>query len=488
MSVILLRCAAQIAFTLLVCIAIPVSANAENWRIDNLPNELQGQFDPNQYADVYDAANSLVHFLENAGYPLATVSVNEKTLSVNLGSVERISIQGVGDKTAEIARSYLQQLIGEAPHIDTIDHVSGLIQDIPGLSANLQFIRVSENNTYEALLAGSEIRQSGSLSLHNTPTEDFSGREVVLHQEFYSLLTGSDILRFELAGAQQGSESLSHFSEISYQAPINNIGSFAEARFSYFDSASDFNFKNQSSVDTRSIAGAVMMGHRFKRTVNIAQTGFIEFDYRVDDDDFSDRRENGVMRTSWFYKNDTDHGDTYSYGLTVSGGRSFHDTKDSFGSLRGGLGIINWLPQISDQTEILIELSGQLGSDDQPEFELFSFGGQNKQRGFAPFEYAGSSGANLTLELGQTVYFESKHLTGVTPYIFVDASFIDNRADEVSSGRPDHNELASSGVGVRATFESGFSVHSWIATPLHDGQMSDRSHNPEFYLQAQYSW
>jgi len=473
--------------TLAVCLQSEADAD-ELWKIDNLPEALASEVKISKEVDVYNAANSLVHILENSGYPLATVHIRGDVLITNLGSVAQVTVRGIDEKTAGLAESYLRLLLGSAPTIDKIDHVAGLINDIPGLTAGLQFNRLSEDGSFEAVLIGSQIRQSGSLSLYNTPTTDFSGREAVLHQEFYSIARGGDILRFELAGSDQEDDSASLFGQLSYQAPVSENGTFAEVRLSHFDAGSDFNFRSQNDGDTTSSAAAFVIGHQFQRTVGAARTGYLEFDYRVDDDNQTGQRENGIARVSWFQKKETDLGNTFSYGLTVSGGRSFSGENETFGSLRAGLGFITWLPAVSDRTEMLVELSGQLGSEDQPSFELFSFGGQNKQRGFAPFEYAGSSGLNLTVEGGQTYHPESKAISGVTPYIFLDGSYMANQSSKVSVGRPDNVRLVSTGLGARMSFTNGFSLNSWLAAPFFDSKDRDRSTDPVFYMQAQITW
>lgn len=458
------------------------------WDIDNLPDALLGKIEISKDMDSYNAANSLVHILENSGYPLATVFIKNDLLIVNLGRIDEVEVRGLDEVTAALAERYLRLLLGPSPTIDDVDYVMGLINNIPGLNAGIQLERLSNEGSYAAILSASQIFQSGSLSFHNIPTTDFSGHAAVLHQEYYSFIRGGDILRFELAGSDQDAENHTLFGQISYQSPVISNGTFAEVRLTHFDAGSDFSFRSQNDGETTSSAAAFMIGHQFERTIGKAQTGYLEFDYRVDDDSQTDQRKNGVARLSWFHKRETDHGDTFSYGLTSSYGRSFADDNDSFGSLRGGLGLITWLPMVSDQAEMLLELSGQIGSKDMPSFELLSFGGQNKQRGFAPFEYAGSSGVNLTIEGGQTLHLEGNAFNGITPYIFLDGSYLSNPSNEVSSGRPDDVQLLSAGLGTKLSFANGLSLNSWLAAPVFDSENSNRSVDPVFYIQAQISW
>ena len=181
-------------------LAIHSAASAQPLQVEGLPPELKGGVSLHTYSDVSEAANNLVHFLENQGYVLASVSVAGETLRVDLGQIEAVSVLGLDERTGSLARAYLNQLVGPTPHIEQIDHVTGLINDIPGLTASLQLNRLGNGTGYEAVLVGSRVSQSGSISFHNTPTEDLSGKEVVLHQELYSLVAGGDILQLELAG------------------------------------------------------------------------------------------------------------------------------------------------------------------------------------------------------------------------------------------------------------------------------------------------
>lgn len=59
------------------------------WEIDNLPDALLGKIEISKDMDSYNAANSLVHILENSGYPLATVFIKNDLLIVNLGRIDR---------------------------------------------------------------------------------------------------------------------------------------------------------------------------------------------------------------------------------------------------------------------------------------------------------------------------------------------------------------------------------------------------------------
>lgn len=465
-----------------------LAAMIGDWPVDGMPPEVGEKLDRAPVDTIIHAASNLQHLLENEGYLLAVVAAEAGRLKVDLGSVETVEVTGLDQKTAALAKRYLEPLTGNPPRSGDVSHVIGLINDIPGVSATLHFERLGDENTYRAVLASRQARQSGTASLHNIPTEDLSAGEASLYQEFYSVATGGDTVRLQLTGVAEESESLSYFGEVGYQAPLNAIGTFGEVRLSYYESTSDFAFQGVDQLDTEAVAAAVVIGHSFHRTVNKARYGYAEFDFRREEDSLSAAREYGLARASWFSRDDTDLGDTVSYNVTVSGGREVSGDGEEFASLRAGLGLIFWLPAISPHSELLIEGAGQIGSSDLPSFELFSFGGQDRQRGFEPFEYAGDDGASISVEIADTFHVDRYTLVGITPYGFADAMYLHNDDARVSAGRPGDNTLLSAGLGIKASFQSGFSINGWVASAVHDEERPDRSHGPEFYIQGQYSW
>jgi hemolysin activation/secretion protein len=336
-------------------------------------------------------------------------------------------------------------------------------------------------------LLGSEIKQAGSLSILNIPTHEFSAGEVMLHEEVYSLFTGGDIVRFEgVLGEQSDTES--EFAELSYQVPVNSTGRFVEVRLSEADSSSIYNFRGRTSIDTKGNSFTLVLGQEFLRTINKARTGYLQLDIRSDEDSLQSEEDHVALRSSWFSSDETDFGDTLSYGVTISVGERVSGVQEDYASLRGGFGYISWLPFIHPTAEFLFEMSAQVGSQNQPVFELFSFNGIDKQRAFAPSKYAGSTGVTFSAEIANTVHANRFGMSGISPYLFLDGTVLSNEESEVSTGRPKGNELLSIGAGSRFSFTNRISFNSWVGVPLHDGEISNLSKDPEFYLQGQYAW
>jgi len=482
----------RIGFRIVVLFGLLVggtaAANVSEWEVEGLPAALDSVSRLELPHDAAEAASVLLHVLENAGYPLAEVRIRDKRLIVTFGRIVDVRVEGLRDSSADLARRYLETVRGMSPTADQWSHLVALINDMPGAEASVGIYRLDDHGNYGVVVEGSERRQSGALSVRNTPTEDLSEKTASLHQEFYALAAGGDVLRIEAVYTDAASGSDAYFGEVSYQRPVDADGAFAEVRVSHFEATSDAKFQPESSDDSEMTGVALVLGKAFSRFVGFSRDGYIELDYRAEDQGLQGRFDYGVARVSWFEDRHDSFGNSFSYGLTFSGGTEVSGAGEAFTSLRAGAGFIGWLPMISDSAEFRIESSGQIGTSGLPGFELFSFDGANRQRGFSPFEYSGNHGLDINLELADTFHPWGPAAPRFSPYAFVDASYLNNRSSEGSQDRPSHNELVSAGVGTRFTLSSGFSVNSWVAVPVHDGQRSGRARAPEFYLQGQLTW
>jgi hypothetical protein len=314
--------------------------SSPNYSIEGMPSGLNDKFQPDSDQNINEIANNLVYFLENEGYFLSTVQVKDSVIFIDLGEIKDFSILGINEKTKKIASSYLEKLKIQAPRIDELEHIIGLLNDIHGLSSTISFERINNTNDYHAIMSGIEKEHAGSISIMNIPTNDFSGGELMFHEEIYSVITGGDILRFEgVVGEQSDSES--YFGEISYQFPINTIGSFSEFRISHINSAANYNFRNQNSYETKTNSVTAVLGHQFLRTITKSKTGYVQLDYRNDDDNFTSKDEHAAVRASWFSLEENEFGDTFSYGLTLSAGQKLSDSDQNYSSIRAGLGYIS---------------------------------------------------------------------------------------------------------------------------------------------------
>lgn len=470
---------------------VALAAGAEtlkDWPVEGLLSEPEGVVTVALPPDPNAAAGILLHKLENQGYPLAEVRIVDDRLVVTYGEVVAVETRGLDGEVEDLVQSYLRNLVGTSPTTDQLSHAIMLINDIPGMSASVQLVRLDDLGHYKAVVSGAQRQQAGAFSVRNTPTTEFESREASLHQEVYSALLGGDIIRLDATAIDGDGGDLAYALQVSHEFPIDNDGTFVEARVSHFEASGENDFEPGQSFDSSATSGALVIGHAFKRFVEVADYAYAEFDYRAEDNGDLGSADYGIARAAFFESYHDDHGTTVSWSVSLSGGSELSDPDQKFAVMRGGAGLIFWLPELSDSAEIRVETSGQIGSRNTPGFELFSFGGANRQRGFAPYEYAGNHGADLTLELADTYQPWGAGTPLVTPYVFTDATYVANTASAVSQGRPDHNEILSAGIGSKVSFSNGFSINSWLAVPLYDGQRADRPNDIEFYLQGQLTW
>jgi hemolysin activation/secretion protein len=467
------------------------SAYAEtliDWRVQGLPSNLGGVSVVALPVQPADAAGVLLHKLENQGYPLAEVRIAPGRLVVTFGEIVEVDVTGFEEKIHPLIHSYLDHFVGTSPTTDQLSHALALIDDIPGVAASIRLVRLDDEGHYKAVASGVIGRQSGVVSVRNTPTLGFESREVSIHQEFYSALIAGDILRLDATTINTDDSSQAHGLEISHEFPLDNDGTFLETRVSHFRATSGEQFEPGQSEDSDTTTVALVVGHAFTRFVDVADYVYGELDYRTEDNGDSGTADYAVGRAAFFESRHQDDGTTLSWSVSGSAGRELSDDDSTFGVLKAGGGVIFWLPQVFETAEMRIEASAQIGTSEVPGFELFSFGGAGRQRGFSPFEYAGNHGADLTIEAAETFQPWSPSGPVLTPYLFTDATFIANSPSQVSESRPRTNTLLSAGFGSKISFLNGFSIDSWIATPLHDGERSDRGLGVEFYLQGQFTW
>lgn len=468
-----------------------LSAQAEvlvDWRVEGLPANPNGVSVIALPIVPTDAANVLLHKLENQGYPLSEVRIATDRLVVTFGEIVAVDVVGFEEKIHPLIHSYLDHLVGTSPTTDQLSHAIALIDDIPGVAASISMIRLDNQGHYKAVASGVLRRQSGVVSARNTPTRGTESRDLSVHQEFYSALLSGDILRLDVTTINTDESDGAHGVEVSHEFPLDNDGTFMEARVSHFRATSGNQFEPGQADNSDTTSVALVLGHAFTRFVDVADYVYAEIDYRTENSDDAGAADYAVARAAFFESRHDDHGTTLSWSVSASAGRELSDNDGDFGLLRAGGGLIFWLPQIFETAEMRIEASAQLGSPETPGFELFSFGGANRQRGFSPFEYAGNHGADITLELAETFQPWSPGGPILTPYVFTDASYIANSSSKVSDSRPRRNELLSAGIGSKVSFLNGFSVDSWIAAPVYDGARPDRGHGVEFYLQGQFTW
>lgn len=446
------------AVAVAVCSDGAYAFETRNWVVDGLPADADGRETVELPANPDAARRILAHKLENFGYPLARVDLVEERLVITYGTVTAIDVSALDEAVRPLIGRYLGQLVGTSPTTDRLDQVITRINDIAGFTGSILLQPGTAAGEYTAVAAGEMRRQSGVLSVRNTPTQNFDTRDVSLHQSFYSLLTSGDVLRIDLNGGQTSAGSTAYAGQISHQFPVNDTGTFAETRLSHFDASSDLPNEPGQTTDSKSTSGALVLGQSFSRYLDSANYLYSELNYRRDSGSTFENTEHAVLRTVFVETHTYDAGANFTWGVGLSAGTETTDNDVNFGIARGGLGFLLWLPEPLQDVEMRIENSWQISSSKTPAYELHSFDGVSRQRGFAPYEYAGNHGADVTVEVAKTFTPWAENGPLVAPFAFVDASYLANTSGNVAADRPGNTGLVSAGVGSTVSFANGFSL------------------------------
>lgn len=135
---------------------------------------------------------------ENAGYPLATSSVQKDgSIVVSIGKIKAVEITGTRNPNIKKKiNQMLADLVQTTVTMDALEDHLNLINDLNGLRAVFALDRIDESDEYVLTVEVNDWKQSGSLAVDNIPLEAPGARSSI-HQEWNSLLVGGDVLRIE---------------------------------------------------------------------------------------------------------------------------------------------------------------------------------------------------------------------------------------------------------------------------------------------------
>lgn len=443
--------------------------------------------------DIEKYSYSIQNGLEQDGYLLSRVEHHENNIYVDLGSISKINVVGISSPNKEMVTRYIATLQNSEVTLKKVDRVLTLINSIPGVSATFSFKRDDKDGTYTIIASGNEIKQNGSISIDNIPTRLGKRTRVSLNQNFYSLVTSGDILRFQ--GSHVRGDSLASQSgfSLSYQDELEFNGGYWE--ITYGDNKSKTNLYSpltgttqndyDGSYATLSFAQPMIVQHN-RESFLIAQ-----YDYTDEETDNLGDVKLNVFKLSYFDLYHGNNGESISFGTTFSHGKNLEhyntNEEKSFNHLRLGGGYITPVGN-SNKTEFRAEVYAQLGSKNVVGSELFFLGSENFLRGYKPGYFVGESGYAGTFELAHSYDSPFDGIQQLTPYVFADYGMVFNDNQNINNtSREKKQEAYSVGLGTKAYIKNNFFVEAWVAKPLTD-DYNNEDIDPSVYVQLQYSW
>ena len=425
-----------------------------------------------------DLEQSIQHQLESKGYFLATVQLtSDSAIEVDLGHVAEVRIQGVSEKSGQAIAKVIQPLIDRhANQIAEFDHAQEVINDLPGLKASFAFEPMADAPGFLLSILGEEIKQQGHITIDNIPRELGDKTRTSLSQDFYSVFQGGDALRFDIASVN-GKNPDSTNLDLSYQLPISSSGSYLELDYS------DFKERNGASYSGKSYGA--LLGFPLKRSHSTADYLLVDLNHINESSTPSSAGDDIVTSGEVIFiqhLHDRD-GNSSTSSLSLVSGHS--KLENDFTLLRGEYGKVFQLRDISDTTELKVEVNAQLGDSSTPHTHLLLLGGSDFLRGYASSEFAGESGIKALFEIGQLHVGPTENITQITPFAFFDVGYISNHSSS-GSQRPNNDSLASIGIGSRMS-AYGFYFDASVGVPLLEGQF-DKTPSPAAYLRITKGW
>lgn len=451
-------------------------------------------------------AHELHYLLEQQGYILSFPKVvNEKTVQVSFGQITKVTVEGFSENTSNKMRDYFAANISDKPHVSEIDRALALVNDIPGVSATVAF-RKHDDGTFEAVITGAESHQSGQVSV-DTMSRTLSGdTRFQIFQNFNSVFQGGDLIRLQGAFVDADEKANQRSVYGSYMFPIGSLGTFAEV--SAGDFQTEVSIEGTSSVITTNTGFAILpasssnhdyegqsasltVGHPVLRSHGKARYILASVDWSDDETDTVGETKNVSGDVSVFHRQEQPSGQSYAGGVTLGGGHtdSFHSEESGdFGYLQGSFGTIQPLTAVAPQTELRVELFGQLGTNKTPSSKLIGLGSEQFLRGYKNGTFVGETGARGSVEVAHSFYFQREIANQITPLAFIDVGAVKNDASNATSiSRPKSDVLASAGLGLRANIGYGVNAEGFVGFPL----MEDASGNtpaPRVYIRLAWGW
>lgn len=133
----------------------------------------------------------------------------------------------------------------------------------------------------------------------------------------------------------------------------------------------------------------------------------------------------------------------------------------------------DYLREVLGGRQFAFSASGQVASGPLENNETFSIGGQNSVRGYFQAQLQGDDGFQTSLELRSRSYasFFSDQLRSLRFLAFADSGYVRTRSP--LPGQQRHQELHSTGLGMRLLGPRGLSVEFDWAWPLEDTEQVD---------------
>ena len=445
-----------------------------------------------------DLARAVQAIYREDGYFLAEVFVasDGRTLVVDEGRIGQIVIEGVDERTFRLIRSYMEPLRQDgAVTLDEFERAVMLVEDIEAISARVEIDYPQQSGDARVrIVATEEDRSFGALTLDH-PARDFGGAATLsLSQQFLSMFTPGDMLRFELSGTadlDNGDNSI--WGSVAYRMPLGGAGAYGEVYVGSVSASRDVRGA-LAATDIEGDTAILALGYPVIRNVDTYGYALIEVRKSGSFVDVTGTEFNSdveVAGASWIFGKALSTGGAWEYAVNLSAGRrtsgavGFDDGDEDFAHLRFGFGWEEPTGWFGSDTTIRAEVWGQYSPDRLPAIEEFYIGGREDERGYLFAEGQGDRGLSASFTVSRDLFPSAPSLKRLSPFGFVDIGYVSN--NDPGAGEIVEETFASLGLGLDAEFGGDYFVRSYVAAPITDGP-STQAGDPAFYLGLTKTW
>lgn len=440
-------------------------------------------------ADLYDIASAMTSQYRNDGYILTRVIVPPQTIDDGIarlrvveGYVDKISVSGGQDSARPLIESYASRIRQDGPaNIRDIERSLLLINDLPGIKAR-SILSPSKTNTGASDLQILVTRKpfDAQLDANNYGTKYLGPYQLGAAGSLNSALGMNERITAQTVyapGARLEPELM--YYALGYMQPVGMLGTKIRLDASYTDTDPGFTLK-QFDVEGKSEFLAATVEHPFIRSRRINLNGHLTLDARdvkTEDNIQPDRKDRirAVRSGARLEYLSTALGVAYNMAeFEVSQGLSILGSTDNKGSNVSRPGAdqtftkieaeLQRLQRVAESINVLAAVHGQKASNPLLTSEQFGVGGMNYGRGYDPSEIIGDDGVAGKLEVQWQKPVNLPFIDEWQAFGFYDIGRVWQQ--EASSSVLKTNSLASTGFGMRGTFESGTSMDALVAFPL----------------------
>jgi len=426
--------------------------------------------------EIYAAADILTDFYRSKGFSLANVIVPAQRVSFGIielqvieGRISNVAFAGNKKYSNEFLNDYLdEERLGKAVSLDSLERELLLLNDLPGLTSRAVIRPGKELGSSEILLTSKEKPYSGRITLNNFGREEVGQWRVETEFSLLNPFGLGDQLTFGITKAEAG---LLDFFNFAYSLPVGSQGARLGLTAAFIDYEVGEEFR---VLDIKGLNRSYQLtySHPYKRSRKqniLLGASVLHNESRTSTLDVTTTNtEISLLELSVLLNQvHNDNSVTTASAAFATNFRENDGGDDTGLETKLTLDIAHVRPLI-DKWSLFARASAVLATDELPDTQKFSIGGQGSIRGFPSSEVRGDEGIQTTLELRRAFILGES-----TPATFKAFHDIGKVYRKKPAGEETTESLSSFGVGLSLIPTRNWSVDMEYVLSTNNHEASD---------------